>query len=117
MMSDIAGFFEAVDSRIGRLSLVTVAAVGCIKNVVDDLECNADAITEDLDLLEIRSRGPAEVRTDPDANADQGSRLRPVNRFQLLRICRRDFRLNIQHLTGDHSANAAGRTAERHDHL
>src|SRR5439155_3941311 len=84
MMSDIARFFEAVDSGISGFSLIAIAAVGRVENVIDDLKRKTNAIAERTNAFQIRIRSSAQIGADPDARTDQRARLGPVNGFELL---------------------------------
>src|SRR2546425_4079159 len=108
MMSDIARFFEAVDSGISGFSLIAIAAVGRVEDVIDDLKGETDAIAEHANAFQIRFGSSAQISADPDARTDQRARLGPVNRFELLFVSRRHFSLDIQNLAGDHSIATPG---------
>src|SRR5438552_11622865 len=117
MMSDIAGFFEAVNSRIGCFSFVAVTTVGGIENIVDNLKSEAYPVAKGSDVLQLGFRRTAKIRTDPHTGADQSPRLRSMDRLQLTLVCRRGFRLNIEHLACDHPAATTGCTAKSCHHL
>src|SRR6516162_621176 len=112
MMSDIAGFFEAVDSWIGGFTFISITAVSSVEDVVDDLKSQADTVAVDSNLCEILLRGTAQISADPDACPDQGACFRAMNGFEFAFTGRRNFRLNVQDMSGNHATDTARSTAE-----
>src|SRR5438094_74957 len=115
MMSDIARFFESVDSGISGFPFVAIAAVGRVEDVVDDLKGETDAIAERTNAFQIRFGSSAQISANPDARTDERAGLGSVNGFELLFGRRSYFSLDIQNLAGDHSIQTAGRATERRD--
>ena len=72
-MSDLAGFFEAVQDGVRCFSFIAIAAVGGVQNIVDNLKCQTDTVAVDADTFKVGFGSSAEISPDPDTRADQGT--------------------------------------------
>ena len=55
-MSDLAGFFEAVQDGVRCFSFIAIAAVGGVQDIVNHLKCETDTLAVDSDIFEIGTR-------------------------------------------------------------
>src|SRR5262245_25649996 len=109
--------FEAMEPRISNLPLIAIASVGRVKNVVNDLKRETNAIAKSGNVLQLLVRRRRQIRADPNGNADQRTSFRSMDSFQLFWRYGRTLESQVQDLTGHHARRSSRSMAQRRDRL
>src|SRR5262245_48343997 len=102
---------------ISDIPLVAIASVSGVKNVVNDLERETNAIAKSGNVLQFRVRGRRQIGSDPNRYADQRPSLRSMDSLKLVRRYRHTFKPQVQNLTGDHPRGRPCSMPQRRDRL